>query len=235
MAVLVDSRSAKGSELIITGATIEVVVGPEKSIFYVHEKLLRARSAFFEAALNKEWKEGQDKKVELPEDDASTFGRYIHYLYSGKLAVTQEGTTGNDLLAWLYVLGEKLIDPAFQDRVIDAIIAGTREGVADDKGVFQRWYPVTEVVDTIYKATPKDSPARRLMVDMHVLKGKATWIETEQPECNNLEFLVDLAVAMFEKRVVSEQARPEHKLLDSGVPCAYHKHGKNEKCSGKDL
>ena len=48
-------------------------VGETKQEFYVHESLLRANSRFFDNALKKEWKEGQEAAVDLPVHDPDLF------------------------------------------------------------------------------------------------------------------------------------------------------------------
>ncbi|TKA69373.1 hypothetical protein B0A55_06160 [Friedmanniomyces simplex] len=232
MASCADLRCATDKWMV----TLEIVVGVEERTFHVHEKLLRSRSAFFEAALSKEWKEGQARKVELPDDDVDAFESYARWLYNGKLAVIQtDGQTDDDLLAALYAFGEKALDETFQNRVIDAIVAGTRDEIpaaTTGGGDSGSWYPTKKTVDYIYRHTPEGSPARRLMVDTHALKGWEQWIDTDRPESNNHEFLVDPAVALFRKRVVSVEAIGEHKELDTGAACSYHKH-KDGRCAGK--
>jgi len=168
---------------------VEVVVGTDKRTFYIHERLIRSQSAFFESALGKEWKEGQARKIELPDDDAHIFEAYARWLYSGKLAV-------ND----------------------------------GDEGGFEWWSPTNEAVEIIYKTTPRGSPARHLMVDMHTLKGDERWIDIGHPEKHNHDFTVDLAHALLKKRTVHSYFASEHEALDKGNPCSYHKHGKGEEC-----
>ncbi|KAK5733430.1 hypothetical protein LTR17_009675 [Elasticomyces elasticus] len=133
------------------------------------------------------------------------------------------------MLVSLCALGEKLINPTFHDRVLDALVAGTQEYVVDTADAQSRWFPGKETVGNLYSSTPKGSPARRLMVDLYVIHGHAPWIDTENPEANSLEFLVDLTAAMFNNRVLTG-ARRECKELAAGTPCSYHKHPKDEKC-----
>ncbi|KAK5678244.1 hypothetical protein LTS10_009414 [Elasticomyces elasticus] len=218
----------------VTGDIVEVILGPEQRKFYVHDKLLCSQSKFFEAALKKEWIKGQARIVELPEDGALLFERYVQWLYGGRLAVKKpNGQTDYDMLAGLYVFGEKIVDQIFQDKVIDALVAATRNKVHPRQDRLAALFPYGDTVDRIYNGTPRGSPARRLMVDMHAIRGKASWLNSENLERNNHEFIVDLALAMYEQRTVREGGRLAHKNLDTGVPCSYHKHGKDETCPGK--
>lgn len=168
--------------------------------------------------------------VELPENDAATFCRYVHWLYSGKIA--SKLATGEEhwgILARLYGLGEVLMDKIFQDRVIDSFVMGTRE----KRQSGSRHFPTKRTIDTVYKMVPAGSPARRLMVDMYVMHGKPRWIDIGGPDQNNKEFLADLAIALLAKRHITVEAQKELGEIDVGVPCSYHQHGKDEPCEGK--
>ena len=101
------------------GEAVTVIVGPEKRKFSVHETLLRSNSAFFEAALKKDWKEGMHRTVTLPEEDADTFYIYVQWLYLEKFPRQPAAFQGYPILAKLYGLGETIIDTNLQDRVID--------------------------------------------------------------------------------------------------------------------
>ncbi|KAK1080378.1 hypothetical protein LTR33_005593 [Friedmanniomyces endolithicus] len=233
MTSLTDPRCAMGTELLVIGATVEVVVGADESIFYVHERLLRSTSEFFKAALSKEWKGGQARKVELPDDSVCSFEGYTRWLYTGKLAVIESGKdTEVGLLASLYGFGEKIIDEQFQNCVIDALVAATRTDVPDNAGGSNHWYPTKGTVDSIYRITPKGSPARRLMVDMHTINAQEAWIDVDCPEQNNHEFLIDLAISLLNNRSVCKDFEDKHDELENGTPCSYHKHSKGETCAG---
>ncbi|TKA75285.1 hypothetical protein B0A55_05077 [Friedmanniomyces simplex] len=163
-----------------------------------------SRSPFFDAALNKCWKEGSDKKVALPQDQPHVVTLYIQQLYSGKIHITKTRTRdGLDkhenipeypLLAELLVFGERVQDAAFKNAVMDAFLARIIEPM---DGLCS--FPVTTTIDTIYKSTMSGSVARQLMVDVHVLFGYEHWI-TPRPEDHNKEFLMDLARGMMEAR-----------------------------------
>ena len=66
---LVDNRCDKAQMINVEGEPVKVTVGEADKMrcFHVHESLVRSRSLFFEAALGKSWKEGQDRAVTLPE------------------------------------------------------------------------------------------------------------------------------------------------------------------------
>lgn len=76
-----------------------------------------------------------------------------------------------------------MLDQPFQNRVLDAFIAAVLE--LSKEGT--QFWPSRESVDIIYKATPKNSPARKMMVAMHVYAGLPHWIDND-PDASNEEF-----------------------------------------------
>ncbi|KAK5716559.1 hypothetical protein LTR15_009450 [Elasticomyces elasticus] len=111
----------------IHGGTIELIVGADAVSIHVHESLIRPRSAFFDSALNKCWKEGIEKKVALPEDHKDTVVAYIQHLYTGKMydpkpASPEAVIEGWDrsvypALAAMFVFGERVQDTALRMRL----------------------------------------------------------------------------------------------------------------------
>jgi hypothetical protein len=64
-----------------------------REVFYVDKALVCARSKFFRAALNSEWKEGEENAIALPEDDPEIFATYLELVYTGKIACKKSGVT----------------------------------------------------------------------------------------------------------------------------------------------
>ena len=186
---------------------MQVVVGlEEKSIFYVHENLLRYYSPFFEAALSTSWREGTDGRIKLPDDEPDLLDAYIQFLYSGELLISSISTAAsvkcNDeevvyfVLAQLYALGEKLMDTRFKNEVIGRIFDHAYHTLKYSSSDKRR--PTASVVDMIYKSTTAGSPARTLMVDIYFWKGEGDWV-LGRPEDNNVEFLTDLTQLLLQR------------------------------------
>ena len=59
----------------------------------MHIAVLDAHSEFFKAALKQDWAEGQQRTVNLPDDDAIALNTYFHWLYTHMILnkMTEEG------------------------------------------------------------------------------------------------------------------------------------------------
>lgn len=210
---------------------IEVVVGSGEHKFYVHEGLIRAHSPFFDVALNKVWREGAERIIKLPEEVPEVFKKYIQWLYSNQIHVKSEKSLlGYPQLAKLYVLGERFMDHKFKDCVIDAMVTGCR--TKEETLGRKRHFPDDDSITAIYEGTPVASPARRLMVDLHVTHGHAGWISKSRDKVNH-EFALDLATALLEKRCLNDKERKDHADIETGIPCSYHYHAKDQPCGGE--
>ncbi|KAK4543233.1 hypothetical protein LTR36_005783 [Oleoguttula mirabilis] len=200
---------------------------PER--FALHENLITPRSDFVRMALSKEWKEGQERTIPLPEDDADVFRAYHLWIYHNRIfsdkrtdttpfqgsltTIAQEDGTEYPLLIQAYILGEKLLDTHFKDAVIDCII---------DKLRTTRTFDV-RLTNLIYDNTPEKSPLRRLLQDVYIWSGNAAWLDEELlGEYVNAEFVLDLG-----KRHMAFWGghRPE-KVPYLDCSCGYHEHVK---------
>jgi hypothetical protein len=64
---------------------VTICVGPERTPFRVHQKLLTRSCKFFDAALCGSFKEGINGIAHLKEDDPDAFGLLLTWLYRGRL------------------------------------------------------------------------------------------------------------------------------------------------------
>lgn len=160
--MLTTQFSMRLTALSFVHSVIKVVVGPHDAsrTFFVHEKLVVERAPFFERALNGQWKESDDKLVELPDDDPDVFFLYLQLLYTTKLHTrsNEPNKTSREYkrLVKLYVLAEKLQDVQTRNIVIEAMIAKTRD---------EESFPPSSI-HLIYDGTPEGSPLRKLVVDL---------------------------------------------------------------------
>ncbi|KAF1955497.1 hypothetical protein CC80DRAFT_474241 [Byssothecium circinans] len=64
---------------------VTVDVGPENQKFHVYTKLLTSYSDYFAKTLSGDWKEAQDRTVQLPDIEPRVFELFIDWLYTQKL------------------------------------------------------------------------------------------------------------------------------------------------------
>lgn len=108
-------------------------MGEDRQSFRVNEQMIRSSSSFFDKALAGEWKEALNRTVEMPSDDPDVFAVYMHWLYCGTIPILyhkeRHSIKGDEFfssaehyaLVKAYILGDKILDPRFQNAIIDAI------------------------------------------------------------------------------------------------------------------
>jgi hypothetical protein len=62
-----------------------LVVGTDGCEFLVYQNRLYERSPYFAAATKEDWKEGQEHRIPLPDDNPSGVGLYIQWIYGGRI------------------------------------------------------------------------------------------------------------------------------------------------------
>jgi len=197
---------------------IKVLVGPDKDAYEVHESVLSA-SEFFKAALKGEWTEAQEGKVSLETVKPAMFEVYMQWLYQHRLPEDGHGQqqfTYRSLFE-AYVLGDQLQDAAFQEVVIDSIIA---------RAISTHSSPIAPTVGFVYDHSTEHSASRRLVVDLYPWYGfeHTGWLPETDRAMFPVEFLFDRAKNMFKER-----KRPDRKIpyLESSS-CFYHRHGDDD-------
>lgn len=185
--------SSFGRDTIIT-----LLVGTDEQELIAHKHFVR-HSAFFQTALQKTWAEGQTSIVKLPEEKPEIVAAYLDYSYSGKLPT--ESTTlvisnanAYNVLADLYVLGERLQDKKVRNAIADEVLKFNGIYV---KGTIHE-NPMDYAITTIYDSTTEGHPARRLLVDLFLYKGEWRWVR----EISQNDFLVDVATASMAELTV---------------------------------
>ncbi|KAK1063220.1 hypothetical protein LTR74_009651 [Friedmanniomyces endolithicus] len=162
-------RKPTANAFCTTTKPITVVVGPDdkNETFYLHEELVTTHSDFFAAAMHKDWKEGQDRVIQLPEDDPNYFKMFASFIYTGSAHSLEDGDHDREnlrdweyqCLALAWGLGNKLICIAFQDAIVDALINELMtEGPHYPLGLYRG----------VYTTTAGNCGLRRLVVDITV-------------------------------------------------------------------
>ncbi|KAK6361016.1 hypothetical protein TWF730_007131 [Orbilia blumenaviensis] len=66
---------------------VKVIVGPQETVFNLHRCFLANGSEFFSRATDPRWKEGNDKKITLPEIDPSAFRAILGWIYGAGFGI----------------------------------------------------------------------------------------------------------------------------------------------------
>jgi hypothetical protein len=82
--LLISLRRLMGSE------TVSVFVGKKRKEFNVHKKLICEASKFFKDAFTGPYKEGQENRMHMPEDDPEVFSCFIDWLYRNPLPIIED-------------------------------------------------------------------------------------------------------------------------------------------------
>lgn len=198
-------------------APIVVEVGQPAELFYLSESKLRSSSDFFDTALKKEWQEGQERRVQLPDEDPEIFNVYANWVMSGKLYTEDEdGVLRRDgqaipMLSKLYILGDTLLDTVLKDRVTDALAAIFS---IECQGI--RWLAGAKIRDLIYSKTVPGASLRKMVVSQLACIGNVgDIISAEDPK----ELLLELALE-------SGKGKPQRwEVFKAEVQkCTFHEH-----------
>jgi hypothetical protein len=183
-------------------------------------------SGFFDTALKKEWKEGQEQDVKLPETEVEIFEIYVKWLYTGRVFLAKEGDVissgkgSNEWPRWYfcYALGDFLQDCDFKDACIDTCIEAMCDMAKIPTGL-SKW---------IYPYSTPTSAHRRFVVDTFVnCRNRATWTDDVY---NPAEFLTDVVKPIGPKLKLGLECEPVDEYLDPNYTCKYHDHGPEKPC-----
>lgn len=136
--------------------TSTVSVGEPAKEFTIVKSIATRSSKYFEVALANCWKEGREKRIELPKHLASTFEGYLQWLYTNEVTLTDTANVFQQL-CYFYVLGDYLDDPNFCNAIIDRFMAVR---VKNNRA------PHPKAVESAWTTTHEDSSLRSLILHM---------------------------------------------------------------------
>ena len=144
--------------------------------------------------------EGQERKINLPDDDFDVIAAYIKWASSGNIepvptapptpVTGDEVLAANLLLAKLYIFGHKITYDQLCNDTISAWTVFLQRKREDGRPVA---VPGGLALQVIYKGTPIGSPLRRFVVHLYA-KGKKSWFILGQHDRSPPppEFLIEL-------------------------------------------
>lgn len=113
--------------------TVKIYVGPERKLWVLNEELLCDRIPYFKAAFASTFKEGREKVMEMPEDDAVAFGKLVNWIFTesiecqpctkkSKKDIKEQISTEHQLL-WctLWILADKLALVDLSKKVLEQV------------------------------------------------------------------------------------------------------------------
>ncbi|KAH4000213.1 hypothetical protein HBI26_197700 [Parastagonospora nodorum] len=203
-----------------------ILVGDIQEEYHIHENILRGSSSFFDNALKKEWKEGQDRAIDLPEVNNEAFSIWIKWLYTGSVFLTRpedhssDGKSSKECPRWdnCYALGDFLQDTDFKDACIDVMI---------EIMVSLRRHPY-DLPAMIYKCSTQDSNHRTFVVDtfINVMKRKDWAKNASHPQ----QFLFDVIKVLSVNPESGIEGKTCSKFFNLDDTCKYHDHGPDKPC-----
>lgn len=179
-------------------------VGPTEHVLLAHGSFITRNSDFFTTALKKEWAEGQTRVIKLPEERPHVVSHYLNYTYTKALpsnmissepadTFAERANEYQELLAELYVLGERLLDKPIKKAIIREIVRLA--------SLPKRICPTIDATNTIYRGTTAESPARRLMTDIQLAFGTTLSLDA----ASDAAFVLDVARAFSFKAQTNQQ------------------------------
>lgn len=99
------------------------------NIWTLLQTLISHYSPFLEAACSRNFKEGIEKQIELPDDDATVFALFVEWMYYGDYAIPslssplRESVGDSNIDAKCWVLGDKLLCTDFKNHAMSRLYA----------------------------------------------------------------------------------------------------------------
>lgn len=193
-----------------------IIVGKEKKAYTLHKDLLCFYSDYFRAALNGNFKEATERKLELLDVDTSLFDAFQVWVYTRDL----QGPDGHHeyfkFLVDMWVLGDQHQIPLLQNQAMNEIFAKVKKSK-----LFS-----LPVVPVVYAKTMAGSPLRKAAIEivawnMHFKEWSPSTMGW------TVECMSDLVLALHVARLNKEVTYP---CLPKRDTCFFHVHGKDEHC-----
>jgi hypothetical protein len=197
---------------------------PDSKIFNIYEDTLRTRSPFFEKALSGDWKEKNERMVQLPTAQPAAFSMYLDFIHSDCICLELEDESLVDptlTLGPAYVLGDILLDHDFRDAIVDAII---------HHATHKNQHPF-ELHQYVFENTPSDWPLQKLLTDLLALRGRAAWLTESSEGILTEKALFEVLKVIFRRRELQTTQDPR---FQNGVCEDYHCHVKNNTTCYRD-
>lgn len=147
-------------------------------MFAVHKATACSTSAFIRAACSRDWKEGRERTIRLPESDHEAFNVYVHCLYSRELDTERMSDSTDTIrkpsyrnLSRLWILGSCPGDQVFMNRVMDRVLE--KSGALGNIGVS------CETVGFVWSNTAEGCALQHVFTDIVKLASRGLLCESK--------------------------------------------------------
>lgn len=211
----------------VTGTTVTLLVGPQKTEFNVHKQLLYHTSSTLLAGLARSLRESPTQTVIWPEEEVQVVTAFLGWLYFGRIGDSFESMTLTmPVIEKLHIFAERWRIVPLMDHTINAWLCRAKE--VDRACGDPSW---------VYSNTRATSELRRLIVDSCAhTKGMNSWNGAEHAteERYPRAFLLDVLNQTSNPR--TDMSLDHRAWLSTVSPCQYHQHPFGKPCSleGKD-
>ena len=203
----------------IRNSTVELIVGEAQKKFTVHKLLLCRIAPFFRAALEGDFKEASEQKIDLPEESSEVIERFVLWLYTGSPLDSEENVQDLDprLPVRLYIIGDKYDIPDLRNLALDTLNAWANLNAKT---------PI-DTLPLVYDSTATGSCLRRYLVERSASRGNLTYtgfFDGADHRWYPQEYLIALIV------VLKEKIGGKFGDIDwDNLGCRYHEHPEKSK------
>lgn len=142
--------------------TFIVVVGTKKKEFTLYTSIATRSSKFFQAAMSRDWKECQEKRVTLAEVEVNVFQGYLQWLNTGDITFAGLGDASATTFAKFYILGDFLDDVSFRNAVLDDLM---------EEACAPHLVPPARTITLVWEQTPAECPLRKLILEIYATRS----------------------------------------------------------------
>ena len=156
--------------------TVTLLVGENKTPYHVHMNLLCDASSFFKAAFTSQFREGSEKKMDLPEEDQDMFDSFVQWLYYRHYEIPRsqedELKDGGRFMQTmkLYVFADKYDISSLRSLIVEKLFAVDKSG-----GVLS-----LKAVAYLYEYTSPNASMRKLVADWYAGSYISSWYQGDR-------------------------------------------------------
>ena len=194
-------------------------------VYTLYKGVLSFYSGFFAAAFpGRNWEEAQSNTIDLEDEEDIHFDRFVLWLYSRQLPISEDFSTSVKAICILWVFADKYDIPLLANQLIDLL----RDAVS------KHWKrPITQLV-YMYDNTTSNALLRRFIV---FLLSRSSGPDLLTPESRGRwppDALWDVLqqVCAHKESHTSNLTQEEVKALDM---CEYHSHPDGTKCKKTEV